>query len=435
MLRQIRWLTRVAGAFLAGAVVRLSRRLLRRPPRIWHGFSPLHATSWMVQAERAAGFPSASVTMNTRAARYALVRREDFDVVFENETGRWDDIHWLTLLHLLRHGDIWNAYFDCLFFPTHERWKNTAAFRLIRLAGIRIVVQPHGSDLLYTGNDRSRYHWTGRAQLDYPSWDLAAQRKVVEARVALFGRHADFVLAGDSLYEQWLPRFDLTFHTVPVDTKLLVPAEAPARARPVIIHAPNHRHTKGTNELLATLDLLERHGFPFELRLIEGVPRHEALMLYREADIIADQFIMGAFGVFALEGMALGKPVLTYLDEEHLRRPAFQHPLVNTTLENMAQVLAALHAVPELRRRIGAAGRASVERYQSFDAIGSVWMRIYRYVWWNEPLRLDDLPIFSSDRNPRSLSENPRDEGFWPVEVGDLIAEIREAAGRLDGAR
>jgi glycosyltransferase involved in cell wall biosynthesis len=427
MRRHLRWLVLVFGAAIAGAVVRVTRRILRRTPRIWHGFTPLHATSWMVQAERKAGFPSLSVTMNTRASRYALVRREDFDVVFENETERWDDVHWRTLIHLLRHADLWNAYFDCHFFRTNEQWKNVLVFRLIRAVGIRIIVQPHGSDLIFTGNDHSRYRWTERVQLDYPTWDLGAQRSVVEARIALFDRFASFILAGDSLYEHLLPRFDLSFHTVPADTELLTPADAPMRDVPVIIHAPNHRHVKGTDQLLAALESLRERGFAFELRLIEGVPRHEALRMYRDADLIADQFIMGAFGVFALEGLALGKPVLTYLDEEHLRRPVFNHPIVNTTPENLERVLAVMLTVPELRHRIGAASRASVERYQSFEALAEVWRRIYRHVWWREPLHLESTAPFDPRRGSRAVTEDPSDPAFWPIDVSDLMPQIDAA--------
>jgi glycosyltransferase involved in cell wall biosynthesis len=431
MLRKIAWLLRVLVAAKVGVVVRFARRLARRPPRIWHGFTPLHATSWMVQAERKAGFPSVSVTMHTRATRYALVRPEDFDRVFESETDRWDDAHWLAIIDLLRTADIWNAYYDCLFFKHTERMKNVLVFRLIRLAGIRIVAQSHGSDLLCIGCYESRYGWPERAQLDYPQWDLTAYREVVEERVALFGRFADFLMAGDSLYEPILPRADLSLHTVPVDTESLVPREPLSRDVPVIVHAPNHRNVKGTAYLLDAVDHLRARGFAYELRLIEGVPRHEALRLYVDADIVADQFIIGAFGIFALEGMALGKPVLTYLDETHLQRPVYSHPLVNTTPENMLEVLAVLHAVPELRVRIGNASRASVVRYQSFDALAQVWTRVYRHVWWGEPLDLAATPPFDPARKARSLSEDPSQAEFWPVDVSDLMDDVRDALRRL----
>lgn len=434
MLRKVGWFLRVLVATKVGFVVRLARRLARRPPRIWHGFTPLHATSWMVQSERKAGFPSVSVTMHTRATRYALVRAEDFDRVFESETGRWDDAHWLAIIDLLRTADIWNAYYDCLFFKHTERTKNVLLFRLIRAAGIRIVAQSHGSDLMCVGCYQSRYGWPERAQLDYPNWDLTAFRDVVQERVALFGKYADFLMAGDSLYEPILPRADLSLHTVPVDTESLVPREATSRDIPVIVHAPNHRNVKGTAYLLDAVDRLRARGFAFELRLIEGVPRHEALHLYVDADIIADQFIIGAFGIFALEGMALGKPVLTYLDEPHLQRPVYSHPLVNTTPENMLEVLAVLHAVPQLRTRIGDASRASVVRYQSFDALAQVWTRVYRHVWWGEALDLASTPPFDPARKARSLSEDPSQAEFWPVDVSDLMNDIRAALQRLASA-
>jgi glycosyltransferase involved in cell wall biosynthesis len=278
---------------------------------------------------------------------------------------------------------------------------------------------------------KTRYGWPERAQLDYPEWDLNAQRAVVETRVALFTRFAHFIIAGDSIFKQFLARWDVAFHTVPVDTERLQPPNPSVRAgSPLIIHAPNHRHVKGTEALLAACDELRAKGFVFDLRLVESVPRHEALDLYRDAAIIADQFTMGGFGIFALEGMALGKPVLTYLDEEHHTNPVFSHPIVNTTSENIRDVLAALLEIPELRRRIGDAARASVVRYQSFAVMGEVWTRIYRHMWWGEPLDLVSTRHFHPERGTRPLTEDPSQAEFWPVPVDDLIAHIATAIER-----
>ena len=429
--RMARWALRIGVAAVAGSIVRAARRIAGRPPRIWHGFTPLHSTSWMVHADRAVGFPSMSVVTNTRAHRYALVRSEDFDRVFEDVDGaRWDDVHWRALTHLLLHGDIWTAYFDCLFAHWTERRKNILIFRLIKLAGIRIVVQQHGSDVVCLGKFTSRYDWPQRMQADYPSWDLAAQKPVVEERIALFDRFADFVIAGDSTVEPILPRFDAGFHTTAVDLELLKPVSRAPRQVPVIIHAPNHRNVKGTPYLLDALERLRALGFPFELRLIERVPRHEALAMYADADIIADQFIIGGWGIFALEGMALGKPVLTYLDEVHLSRSVYNDPVVNTTPENVYRVLAVLLTVPALRERIGAASRRSIERYHSFEAVGEVWKRVYDHVWYGKPLDLESTTLFEPQRGTRSLSEDPATPEFWPVPVEDLWPQIVEALNR-----
>lgn len=423
------WALRIGSAALAGAIYRFARRLLRRPPRIWHGFTPLHSTAWMVEAERTAGFPSMSVVTNTRALKYAIVRHEDFDRVFEGEADRWDDVHWHALIHLLLHGDIWTAYFDCLFANPSDHRKNVAIFKLIRASGIRIVVQPHGADLACIGIFRTRFQWPERMQLDYPSWDLTAQKAVVDERVALFGRFADFVLNGDAMFEAALPRSDGEFHTVGIDLDLLRPAPA-SNEVPLIIHAPNHRNVKGTPYLLDAADALRARGFAFELRMVEGVPRPEALKMYASADIIADQFIIGAYGIFALEGLSLGKPVMTYLDEVHLSRSVYNEPIVNTNPENLRDVLAVLIAVPELRTRLGAAGRASIERYHSFAAIAEPWKRVYDHVWWRKPLDLQSTLIYEPSRGTRPLIEDPAAEEFWPVPVRDLMPQIVEAVKR-----
>ncbi|HEX2122977.1 MAG TPA: hypothetical protein VHL59_15195, partial [Thermoanaerobaculia bacterium] len=217
-------------------------------------------------------------------------------------------------------------------------------------------------------------------------------------------------------------RVDFVFKYFPVELPPSPSIPSAAAAKPRIVHAPNHRHVKGTEFLL---DAAGKLGI--EVILVEGVPRPEALEIYRSADIVADQFCIGAFGVFALEALALGKPVLTYLDREHLATPALNLPIVNTTPENLAEVLAALSAVPDLRTRLGVAGRAAVERYHSPSAIGEAWARIYRHVWWGEPLALETTRHFSPERGTRALSEDPLDEEFWPVFVGDLMPRIAEA--------
>jgi hypothetical protein len=199
---------------------------------------------------------------------------------------------------------------------------------------------------------------------------------------------------------------------------------------PVVVHAPNHRLLKGTDHLLEAIERLQSSDIPCRLELLERIPREEALQRYRAGDILADQFCCGAFGVFAIEGLALGKPVLTYLDQEHLRDPVFNLPIVNTTPENLVAVLAVLLQIPTLRKRIGEAGRAAVERYQSVPALAEVWDQIYRHVWWDEPLNLETTRHFSPERKARSFTEDPSQAEFWPVPVDDLLTDIHAALSR-----
>lgn len=419
---------RIGFAFAAGMLWRYARKLAGRPPRIWHGFMPLHTIPDRVQQDRKLGYPARSVVLHTAASRkYAQVKEKQFDVVLSTTDVPADMRHWAVLRDLMLHADIWNAQFDCLFVPYNEPEKNERAFRLLRRAGVRIIVSVHGSDVLQYSDTPGRYDWVRRASLDYPNWDFDTQTLVSRERIRIFSKYADLVLPGDPTIVPWLPRHDVLFKYFPMDTEAIRPVPVPPHDVPVIVHAPNHRHAKGTQYLIDAVDALHAAGFACELRLVERVEREEAMRMYAEADIAADQFIIGSFGSFALEAAALAKPVLTYLEPAHLTNPVYNLPLVNTTPENVRDVLAPLVTIPELRQRLGDAARMAVAMYYSYDAIGEVWDRMYRHVWHHEPLDLRSTRHFDPARGIRSLSEDPADPAFWPVEVGDLMPEIQAA--------
>src|SRR5262245_40555541 len=130
-MRKLRLLPLLVWAVVAGCAVRYLRRLRGAAPRIWHSFNPIHMTSYTVQADHAAGFPSRSVVLSLRAPKYELWRSNDFDVVVQQLGVPWDEAHWRGLMDLLRHGDIWSAYFDCLFFGTSQTRANIWTFRLV----------------------------------------------------------------------------------------------------------------------------------------------------------------------------------------------------------------------------------------------------------------------------------------------------------------
>jgi hypothetical protein len=420
---------RVAGTIILGMIIRALRRLARRRPRIWRGPRPLHVTADLVRSDRLAGYPSRSLVDDAKLHSYALVTAEDFDRVLSLERHPRDTYHWRAMMDLHLRGDIWAAHFDSGFFPDAQATRNRFALRLCRFAGIRIVVAPHGSDIIRNDRQPARSRWIDRMQHDYPAWDFNEQTAVTRARLELFETAADFVLAADIATRSLMDRIDLLFHYFAVP----LPAEYrhPSNPVPRVAHAPNHRFVKGTDLLLEAVAQVRAKGFELELDLIERVPRTEALLRYEEADIIADQFRIGDTGVLALEGMSRARPVLAYLSPEHLQEPSLNLPVINTTERNITEVLAVLIASPTLRRRIGDASRTAVANYQSLVSIGEVWSRIYDHVWERRELDLSGTAYFSPERRARPLTDDPADPEFWPVNVADLLTEIQSAVDRV----
>ena len=100
-----------------------------------------------------------------------------------------------------------------------------------------------------------------------------------------------------------------------IDLSAIAPAppsdrDAAAR-RPRAVEPPPQGH-RARDRRLRELDV--------DLEIVEGLHHDEALERYARADIVVDQLNAGWYGVFAIEAMALGKPVVTYLHDEAVAR-------------------------------------------------------------------------------------------------------------------
>jgi hypothetical protein len=127
----------------------------------------------------------------------------------------------------------------------------------------------------------------------------------------------------------------------------------------VVAHAPTHRDIKGTAYLIEAVDALRSDGLPVRLDLLEGLTRQEVLTRTAAADVVVDQLIAGWYGGYAVEAMALAKPVLAYVDE---RNPFGDRlPIITTGRATLADDLRRVAADAEGRKEAGAAGRRFVE--------------------------------------------------------------------------
>ena len=161
-----------------------------------------------------------------------------------------------------------------------------------------------------------------------------------------------------------------------IDLAAIEPAPPPERERPLIVHAPSSRRRKGSEHVIAAVD-----GLDADLELVEGLHHDEAFERYRAADIVVDQLNAGWYGLFAIEAMALGKPVVTFLHDEAVRRTeeAFgtRVPIVSATAETLREALRPLVADAARRRELGAASRAYVERVHDLETVTDRLLALY----------------------------------------------------------
>jgi hypothetical protein len=150
----------------------------------------------------------------------------------------------------------------------------------------------------------------------------------------------------------------------------------------VVAHAPNHGHFKGTKYVLQAVEQLRGEGVPIELKLVQGVPNTEVLELFWQADVVLDQLVGGFYGYTALEAMALGKPVISYVRTSELALPGC--PIINATPDTIVQVLRDLCAGSYDLEALAQQGAAYARDHNSIEAVARRLAQVY--------LRTADLP-------------------------------------------
>jgi hypothetical protein len=190
-------------------------------------------------------------------------------------------------------------------------------------------------------------------------------------RIKTFGQHADLIYALNPDLLHVLPaqaKFLPYAHIDLNDWKCTPAISNQTSLRPIVIHAPSHRGAKGTPYILDAVKNLKAEGLKFDFRLIEGLTNLRARELYEQADIVIDQLLAGWYGGFAVEAMALGKPVICYLRREDFsflpERMADELPLIEANPHSITSVLRDwLHRSPDQRRERGILGRKFVEKW------------------------------------------------------------------------
>lgn len=144
-----------------------------------------------------------------------------------------------------------------------------------------------------------------------------------------------------------------------------------------IAHAPSNQAIKGTKYLLGAVDALRNDGHRVELILIEGMSYEDTLKTCAAADIVVDQLLIGAYGQFAVETMALGKPVICYIREDLKRHYAPGMPVISANPDDIRDVLGDLIGRRENWGEIGARGVDYVDEQHDSIAVAKKALNYY----------------------------------------------------------
>jgi hypothetical protein len=360
--------------------------------RILHGPFNIGNQPWALsRAERRQGCKSDLVVRSGTWFKYPADRFLSDDSVGPRRTMIRSVVFGLSAL--LRY-NVLHYYFGLTFlYPGYFFPKNTLRGRLLnrlssidlRLArwlGKKRFMTLQGCDVRLADEGNKRNEWTMCAPGRCSAYQVCLDM--------LDGRRRDLI-------DHVLPLFDRVFylnpelgHLVPngqflpyanVEIEKFATAFPTSEGRPRIVHAPSDSTIKGTAMILAALEQLKSR-YDFELILVEQKTHEEALALYRSADIAIDQILAGWYGGFAVEMMAMGKPVACYIREQDMKFvPAAMQddmPILRIDPGRLVDDLAAILERRAEWRSAGEKSRRYVERWHNPDHIARAMLDAYR---------------------------------------------------------
>jgi glycosyltransferase involved in cell wall biosynthesis len=190
-------------------------------------------------------------------------------------------------------------------------------------------------------------------------------------RAARIERYATHIFAQPN-YAQLLTR---EYHFVWLPVNLTTFGFSINQTRcPLVIHAPSNPTLKGTAHVLDAVRRLEEEGYELRFELCQGMKNERVRELLSAADIVVDQLITPAYGLFAVEAMASGCAVLGSAVPGYSGFPT-ELPIMTTTPDTLYRNLKLLLGDQKLRMDMAHAGRAYVEEYHDHVSVAKRFLR------------------------------------------------------------
>jgi hypothetical protein len=312
----------------------------------------------LARAERALGLASWCASADPNPYGYAV--DEQLRTIPQGRLG-FELQRWHLLARALREFDVVHFNFGRTLFPNAVQLD----LPLLRRAGKAIFMTFQGDDARQGDYCRANFEISFAARVDAGYYADDREKRARIARIDAYA-HGIYALNPDLLHV--LPARARFLPYANVDLEAWRAAAWPHNAHPVVVHAPTHRAVKGSDLIVAAADRLRAEGERFELVLVENMSHADARRAYERADLAIDQLFAGWYGGFAVEMMALGRPVLSYVREADLRflpqGMAADLPVIPVKPQEVYEKLKDWVRAPRERlQEIGRRGRAYVERW------------------------------------------------------------------------
>lgn len=416
-------------------------RLARGKPRSLWGVTPILTLPLKAKADRKLGFRSASLVYVT----YVITSQFDINLrklyLISSGFGLLPAFQRVVLAWALLRYDIFHCFADRGLLDGGGRLQiNNDELAAWRAAGKRLYVYAYGADVRTRSKTLALGRWNFCVDCTDPPKYCICIDSEGDNSVSRIAKHATAMVSlGDMLtYTPGAKHLNYW----PIDIDRIKPGRPVRADGPLRIgHAPNHTHFKGSAYLEQAIARLQARGRLIEYVKVQGIPNTQVIELFETCDLVADQFIGGAYGYTALEAMALGRPVLSFVRSRDLVDAPDECPIINTTPDTLEEVLTWVLDNRAQLAAIGEQGKSYVRRWHSIDAVALRLGQLYRETAdfpdkvlrkiarqrEKEVGRRNSVPVVTGWEHPYRIGREARPENRSPGTDADTasVAESR----------
>lgn len=315
-------------------------------------------------AVRPLGFETEVWSYGDPAFDFGADRVLDRERLLTDPRHRWDVVD-----QAVRRFDVFHfQYGRSLLDPQAPGLPDLWDLPLLRSLGKRVLMHFRGSDVRL----RSA-HLEREPHSYFRLADVPCDEPRIHARIAVSRRYCDRVFVSTPGLLDYVP--DATWVPHVLDVPAYATPRAAEPAVPTVVHIPSSRATKGSDIVDPALQRLNAEGV-IRYRALSGLSRADLLAALRDADVLVDGLTIGDHGLTAVEAMAAGVVAVAHIHPRNRdRNPGV--PVVEATVEDLAEVVRGLAADPSRRAALRERGRAWAASRHDRSVVGPLLAEAY----------------------------------------------------------
>ena len=137
---------------------------------------------------------------------------------------------------------------------------------------------------------------------------------------------------------------------------------------------------RSTKEIRKAVSQLKKEGKKIDFVFYDKVPNRELKKFYEQVDIVVTQLNYGTYGLTALEGMALEKPVIAYIREKY-KKYFPDLPIIDANPDNILKVLRRVIEDKNKLAEIGKKSRQFVCQYHDSEILAKKLYQMYKSLY------------------------------------------------------